>query len=485
MESKGKELLPKIQEVVDALHRSKPQKETPTATSNIADSGTETLIGEDDNLPPPPPPPGSNNTGGGKFDLSLPIDLPGLVPSSNKKDIASSITSGNKGGKAKPKLMESATVKEPKNGGIVTKLKNEVRAKPKEREEAEICQTTEEGTENEDTAERLVMAEDDKTKDKLKPSKAHKSKRTKEKVIHEKSTTAGDSEAKVEKKTTTSTDALKNTSTAPRDNIDAEANRIDIDEPVDDREMENCDGDNSPDRKSESEKKYVAVMPSRRRSARLASFTEKNADSDPDSGGTGGARKDQASSDHEEVQQTRQHKKLSSGKVRSPCRKRAKIINSSSDESGGEDSRSTRHTRRGSPNRRKEGKGNIDQRWKSKSRKRLRNDQESVREGMVKISRRDLSRTASPNSISSTASAGMDKPPRSNKYEDPPKPSRRKSLNPQKLRASKSPIKSPPVVTRSNRHVKPNKKYYDSEEMETSGDDERSCPEEENVSNSD
>ena len=431
MESKGKELLPKIQEVVEALRQTKPPPLANTDTSNETHSDR-----------------GNNSSKlGMDFDLSLPIDLPGLVTSSNPSIVKKEVGSlGNDGkmGRTKTKQMETASVKEVKSG---TKLKSlavdgngkVISAVKGKEKEIEKPPGIEEGS-----------------KEKIKASKLKKIKEeTKEKNVQKE----------------LGADELKEVSKPEQQKSKAGSIPSESLTSSKGTKKENCIDNN---KKSGPEKKQLPSAP--RRSARLASLTEdqaKNDNSDLESDGAKELELEEegghtSASEQQESIQTMAAKKKKSHKARPPSRKRARQYNieSSSEDSENEvKDRLPLHIKKASPDGSRERK-NEPLKSRTEFRKHLRsNEREMVSPAPTKRQRK-LSRTGSPASTASNTSSTVVEKSQQDLKQEQTIPSGRDS---------KSPLKSPTVVvTRFNRHVKPNRWYYPFEEAGSSNGEEES-----------
>lgn len=417
MESKGRELLPKIQEVIENLRETT----RPPPTSS-ADKKTRPKEGEDS---------GPSKVGV-EFDLSLPIDLPGLVSSSypsvppGRRPVGTSVGDG-RGSRPKSKQVESSSAKEAKSGGSRVKTSQAGEGKTDPSAAAREGKGKEEGKEE-------VAVDEAGTRDKEKrPSKV---KRVREEVKEKAAVQEKPKEKSIHQERVMAVRA-----TAEEESGGEERSR----------ESSSASGkepaSHSENRKQEQE------LPTRRRSARIASLTEdtKKEVSDAESETTVREYrpKRRGSGDAQAQQHTRPSKKRSA-KARRSARRRGRMSSSEESEEEmeqeGAASKETDVERNGSGTRKRQ-HDTADRDTASTQPKRPRR----------------CSKSGSPTSLP----PGQE--PASNK---------RKSRAPQRLplsRASKSPtmkspVKSPsPVVTRFNRQVKPNRKYYDpSEEQEES-----------------
>lgn len=447
MESKGKELLPKIQEVITSLRQTKP---LPTTSK---DDKTKPKDGEH-SVP---------SKSGVEFDLSLPIDLPGLglssYPSAPAKKPAGTHGSDGKGNRVKSKQVESG-VKEVK--GVGPRVKSQANdgkvetsavrdGKGKEEETAKRVKASTDAS----TAREGKVREEGKEEPENCPLVAEVS------VKETKRVTGKIRRVKEEVREKSATDKVK-------EKVLHEKVKALDEEPANEgrsrassKESSNH-GDSSNGKKSEQE---VKQQPMRRRSARIASLSEdvkKNDTSDVESETVKeGHPKRQSPSAGADVQTKASMRQNPSAKTKVSSRKRARVwVNSSSEEQESEDEiyeeRKPGHSKTVAS---KETKAGSVERNKIGIRKRRH---ESEMHGPV-ISLKRLCHTKSGSPLERQGTS--DEPANTNK---------RKSRPPRKLsRASKSPIKSPsPIVTRFNRQVKPNRKYYDSSEEQEGSEEE-------------
>lgn len=348
-----------------------------------------------------------------EFDFSLPIDLPGLSSRYTSSVTTVRKSTDTKAGKAKQKQVDSSA-KDARSGP--TKLKPQLSSGNGKSDIAQGKVAAKEDVEKTPAAVPATTKEKEKRTAKVKNIREEM---TKEKGSQDKpKEMAKPDEGVVQKKEA----GVSTTATGSKDA-----------------------GCQDEDAKSELENK-----PTRRRSARLASLTEdlkKNSPSDGES--------DARIEDHYEKrrhsidEQDARHvmKKKHSNKSRALTRKRARVwSSSSSDESEYEP---LKRSKVAGSDKTKDGSEH-----KSSQRK---DDQEASRKRL-----RRRSKTSSPVDQGTS--------------DNPTGASRRKSKTPQRLpvssRASKSPIKSPPTVTRFNRQVKPNRKYYTSSEEQDEMDSE-------------
>ena len=567
MESKGKELLPKIQEVINALRQTRP-----SSPANTSENTPKTLA--IDNTPANTPV---------EFDLSLPIDLPGMVSSTIKKEPGSSGTSESKTVKKEPGssgASESKTVKkEPGSSGASesktvkkepgssgTSESKTVKKEPGSSGASESKTVKKEpgssgasesktvkkepgssgasesktvkkepgssGTSETKTAKESGSSGSSETKTSKEPgssgteaktgrtktkqtesllkelkstgakaggggdgkSSAVKEVKCKEKEDFEKAVLTDDGNKEKEKtkghRSKRNKEDSKNKS-IPEKSKDA---KVDVDVGNDgscerkDHEQKtkicstssanNTTKTNYSTKKNELEKKQ---LPARRRSARLASLTEdqKNDSSDHDSDAL------VRDSDQEQSNETRQQRKLLgkkrslSSKVRRASKqKRAKVyVNSSSEESENEIEENMFKSAKMAT---LDGAEDTKRPTEHKTTKRACPRKQSSKDNQEDETTPTLKRPRQASGNNSPTSL-MAVTVELERIQQKTRPRRRKSINPKRIsetRSSTSPLKSPPpaIVTRSNRHVKPNKHYYDSseEQEETGNEGERS-----------
>ncbi len=443
MESKGKELLPKIQSVITALRQTKPPPNDTTDHLPGATKATKPKTGSDTATT-------ASSKSGVEFDLSLPIDLPGLVSTHTTITPKKSTPSDAKVNRVKPKQGESSSKEVRSGSGGGTKVKTnegkadsttaprDVRMKEERKDKADKAPSAV-------PVDEAAGCREDKKALKVKKSKEE----TKEKTAPENSKEAkvgGGADETKEAKMKSKADS-PSTAKEPEEQAEAPGSK-------------KWGGGGAEGREKQ--------LPTRRRSARIASLTEdprKNDDSDHEDDTKDHRPKRRPSGDASEADTLTQtgRRKALSGKTSSRKRTRGVWESSSSGESDDE----TEHTGR---NKRSKMDTANSRKQSSKHTPELQDSPTPVRRS------RQCSKTGSGSPASSQAEAveKMD--------QDQPPPliissssssSRRKSKQPQRVvsRSSRSPLKSPPtpVVTRFNRHVKPNRKYYDSEQEEEEG----------------
>lgn len=480
MESKGKELLPRIMEVVNTLRLAKPShvlsSETTTSTKQqFREENSSYKVGVD-------------------FDLSLPIDLPGFVSSGSKKDSIIGLETTSKSVKIKQKHVDSSA----KGGGMKAKVQvsdskppteslKDTKIKDKEGGGQKLLQSSEGKKEckTKFIKPKKVREEigDKESQDKQKEiasatvERAGEKERNSEGVINKKDKRGEGTSDRMEKK-------AEGISERKEKNFEAASERKVTTAKVKETKTEensrgvsssgNSCSRNARNIKDDHKKEIEAEkkpLPPRRRSARLSSLTEEQKQDEPSDIDelVEEAKKQQLSVDEFEVRatRTRGNRKRKTHGTNAPSRKRAKAyLDSSSEESGEEISLPTeRVTLEASEERH-----NI---RKSGHRKRpYKPAQDAARDSKPMKRAKTLSRTASPASTSSSTSSAL--VTEELKVLEQTRTHRRITKFPERLPGSsrgtsKSPIKSPPppvVITRSNRHVKPNRRYYDMSEEE-------------------
>jgi hypothetical protein len=413
MESKGKELLPKIQDVIKSL--SQQAKPVPTSCGDPADAKPKSIPVND-----------SSAKSELEFDLSLPIDLPGLSsgvsssystvarkPVQNESKLASrpkhrqqgeSGSRDSKSGGVKPR---PSTAGEGKGDSVVSKGKEEGK------EEAEKPSVVVTVKDKEKRIARVKKNREDAKKDK--PREAAKT-TNKADGFHQKDEN--------DKASLTAAPIPSATSTSGKD---AKAQE---------------DGPHS----------VSGSKPTPRRSRRIASLTEDPRHKDDDSD----VETDDTTEDYPPKRRTSVDKHDKRGSVKAKkkkprgrphVRRRAKVWSSSSsaDESEDEIRRLECVGVTDDPDKAKDGNAR-----KFSGQKHPLGDDQEASNNPAKRPRR-LSKIGSP----ASGTQGTDHA----------STRARKSKTPQRLcRSSKSPLKSPPTVTRFNRQVKPNRKYYTSSE---------------------
>lgn len=427
MESKGKELLPKIQDVIKSL--SQQAKPAPTnshyptiSEPNSAQANVSSVKSELD------------------FDLSLPIDLPGLSSSysSSTAAIRKSTQTDSKASRPKHRQGDSNT-KDARSGGA--KLKQ---SSGDGKGDSVVSKVKEEGKEEaeKDSMANVLAAAKDKEK---RIARVKKNREEVKKCVQDKpkevTKVAGDEgvvQTKDVKAESSKVGGASSSATTASSKDTWEGEDV----------ISNSKNNESLENK-----------PTRRRSARIASFTEdprksNNSDGESDDTTSKHLLKQRTSMDKQDTRQHAKKKKKKPSKRRALTRKRANVWSSSSSEESESESARPKSTVSD-----KAKDGNVASEQKSGARRlvgqkhQLKDDQE-VSSTPAKRPRRH-SKTSSP--VDKGTQGGTDHTGAR----------RRKSKTPQRLhvsRASKSPIKSPPTVTRFNRQVKPNRRYYTSSE---------------------
>ena len=434
MESKGKELLPKIQGVIKSLCQTKPTP-TKSADTRLKPKGETAVVTSKPEV---------------EFDLSLPIDLPGLSSSypssaaakkstgttatdksssrgkhrqaeSNTKEArtkAKTQTSNGKGDRlvargkeeGKEEVEKALAVGEVavKDRKVAKVKKTEKSAQEKPREEKE------KGKEEKSVQEKHregKSREEKPREEKEKEKSTHREDKSKEEKPREEKSKDGSVPIRAEKGSKGSA-----TASIPSGSRDAKL------------QDDDCNG-----KKSE--------QPARRRSARIASLTEdpRKDDSDSENEETAGDRqKRRRSVDEQEARKKAKvdHRK----KHRDITRKRARVWSSSSSEESSDGKAKLKRSKTG-----KAKDNRVSSKQRGGTRGGLAAQKQQAKDSHDPIAKRPrrISKSGSP----SPAAEGK---------------KRGNSIG----RSSKSPLKSPPTVTRFNRQVKPNRRYYTSEDEE-------------------
>ena len=474
MESEGKQLLPKIMEVVSTLRHNNLSLAKPVHTLATESSWSKKDQTRDDSS--------LHKLGSTEFDLTLPIDLPGLVSVDSKKV---SMESSSKVAKLKQKHTDSSV----KVGGM--KVKTQVADCNTPTEPVRDVKTKEREKEGN---QKLVSLGESKKEVKTKPVKPQKVKeeiddkgiqdKQKEIVTLSIEETSGRREKGIEevsdsrgrlcdgagnrKDKVQGTNETKESIVEGMSEINSEAKEILPDE--------NCKGSvssaNGSNRCVKDKNTEKRPLPPRRRSARLASVSEdkkKDEPSDIDELNED-TEKQQFSEDEVQVRgssRTRGRRKRKALRASTKSQKRSRIyVDYSSDDSGVDECFNTK--------RRAFDQGEKRQGTR-KSMHRKRPCQLDQDAGCSKRAK-TLSRTASPASTTSSSSSAlaMDVQDVHHKVVEKIKTSTRKNTRMQRFPnssrgTSKSPMRSPPppaVVTRYNRHVKPNRWYCNNDTSE-------------------
>lgn len=493
METQGRELLPKILEVVNALQAAKPNH-TQVYQCTAAVDGQKISEGD------------AHKTGL-EFDMSLPIDLPGLMPTAKKDHLSSKKEpavgeSVGKSAKCKPKFTEFF----PKGGSVKPKGNGKPNTEGKDTKK------------DKDTSQRSPLVSDGKKYFKSKPLRPVKSIKEEDKnVVRAKQNEAmspvesmemqsnskdtikaSNSELSSDKhfidaapelvervskpsnyeRKPTAVGKLEDKSTAIEE-LQAEERDI-VGDSREEKKHEISSGDNNIQKieaetnsllDSNAEDRKKDNLPSRRRSARIASLsddqkveTESNqADCEVNENEKRNVKG--ASDEILHKNNKTKAKNYRNGKEESKRRRGKAYLHSSSDESDAERSLSSDKITA------EEVTEKYSSKW-SGYRKRVRKFDQDDRSDTHSKRHKTISRTASPGSTGSSASSSI-------MLQEGPSSGRHHKSKARSARRGTSRSPTPAVVTRYNRHVKPNRRYYGSDEDEfvdedgTSGTDEQ------------
>jgi len=493
METQGKELFSQIVEVVNTL-----QKATPSHSKGREDmSNDEHKVVKD------------VQKTGLEFDLNLPIDLPGLLPSAIKKESAKKDLSGYKKEETSSEVVSKMPRNKPKptdsiskNGGGVSRLKTdgkshvEVTKREKDNGSSKLVadakklqkpkKASDESTElsgklarelapvkttelQEGKASGRLSAEPAEKTDPKKDSKV-KVKEISEakenlKVVEEESTVklVGETSDIISKKSKFMGKAVESQAGGCIDGNDVSISpmpdgvklateftenleNLICDSPIRDKEKDKFSllekaeifSEDEQVKRRERKSKHLS---SGKKSLRIASFSDD-------------LKLEEESDHHESIRAKKHSNRNQKGETNLLSQKKAKAyLNSSSDESNG---RSCSPEKMGTYiSSSRLGSQKLSRRFDLDCSRRYSGDNRA----------KTLSRTVSPASTSSNASGCtvplVDARQKHRKSKFSPHPSSRLNRD-----RSGSPIRSPTLVTRSNRHVKRNKRYYPSEEEE-------------------
>ena len=499
LESKAKELLPKVYEVVDKLRESKTKDSSsvPDPLSSFGNSAKQTA--EKSTLDVLSKPKSTDFSS-----LPLPIDIPGLTSSTGGSSASPSTKKETSEGKPPPKSTKpkasDVSVKENKTKGKAGQIKVLTTAKESLKREKEVVSekdtATEEGGKEKDkhkSTVKLKKNKEDVVKDK--GASAHKEKTQDGKAgLSEKSDDAKDKGASnmrtgksniVEKSDDIKEKGARNKAVGGKL---GNTEKVDHESHLDTKEFsthENKVVTGAELAESEVQSDLRKVLPPRRRSARIASLSEDNGKEEGESESQKAKeepREEEAVDDKsvsEEAVKTKSSSSVIKRKRKQKAtksesqKKRQRLLSSSTDEeleiqeyiSSGEEP---------------EDNGKYASKTKSKQRDvyvkkpKKRALQQMAEDSSVSVPQkkvRRLSKSFTDNPTTQSKEA-MDHPPLPE--EGVQKPHRRKSSQPQRLPVRSS--KSPPVVTRYNRQIKPNRRYLDTSgeasEVGSEGEDE-------------
>lgn len=455
LESKAKELLPKISEVVDKLRENKTRDSSAVPSKQTAEKST---------LEVPSKP---KSTDFGSF--PLPIDIPGLTTSTGGTPSTKKEPSEGKAQlKATKPKANDVSVKENKTKGKAGQPKVTTSAKESVKREKEVVgereKLTEEGGKEKDkhkSSTKLKKNKDDKgpgvNKEKSQDWKTEKQDDAKganvrrdksEKVVDIKD--GGPREKSLDGKLRDTEKAQQESHPDSKDFSGNESKRV----------------TGAQHTESEVQSDSKKVLPARRRSARIASLSEDNGkeEGESESQKARGRPCDEETMDHKGVSEEakitsdiikrkRKHKAVKS----EGQKKRQRLLSSSTDEELGIQEPV-------SSEEESEDIGKYASKNKSKpsdiytKRAKKRSLQQTAEDSPVSEAHKKARRLSKTFNDSPSTQEAADRPPLPE--ENIQKPHRRKSSQPQRLpvRSSKSP---PVVVTRYNRQIKPNRRYLD------------------------
>ena len=486
LESKAKELLPKISEVVDKLRESKT-KGSPSIPDPSSSSGNSAGQTADKNTLDVLSKPKSTDFGS----LPLPIDIPGLTSSTGGSSTAPSNKKESSEGKVPLKSKSKASdvnVKENKTKGKAGQPKVPTIAKESLKKEKEVVNerdtATEEGGKEKDkhkSTTKLKKAKDD-VKDK--GMSVHKERAQDGKAgVSEKPDDAKDKGAGVridKPNVIEKPDDIKDKGGRDRsqDGKPGSTEKTDQESHADSKigkglPMNESKRDTGAEiAESEAQSDPKKVLPPRRRSARIASLSEDNGKEEGDSrekpceeeAVDNQNMSEEAVKANSSSSKTKRKRKQKALKNESQ-KKRQRLLSSSTDEE-------LEIQECISSEEEPEDNGKYASKVKSKQRDSHAQDtytqkrakkralQQVAEDSSVSVPQKKSRRLSKSNDGPTTqakAAAADHTPP---SEENIPKPHRRKSSQPQRLpvRSSKSP---PVIITRYNRQIKPNRRYLD------------------------
>ena len=482
LESKAKELLPKISEVVDKLRESKTKDSSsvPDPLSSFDNSSRQTT--EKSTLEVLSKP---KSTDFGS--LPLPIDIPGLTSSTGGSSASPStkkeLNEGKAPLKSKPKASDVG-VKENKTKGKAGQPKVPTTAKESLKREKEVVgekdTATEEVAKEKDkhkSTTKLKKSKDDAVKDK--GAGVHKEKSQDGKAgVTEKPNDAKDKGANVhrEKPNMEKSDDVKDKGARDKilDSKPGGTEKTDQESHPDSKEFPTNESKRITGAElaeSEVQSDSRRVLPPRRRSARIASLSEDNGKEEGESESQKAREKPceeeavdnksmseevvKAKSSSNIIKRKRKQKALKSESQK----KRQRLLSSSTDE----ELEIQEHI---SSEEEPEDNGKYARKSKSKQRdihtKRAKKRalQQTEEDPLVSVPQKKSRRLSKNFNDAPTAQCKETTDHTPLPEESVQKPHRRKSSQPQRLpvRSSKSP---PVVITRYNRQIKPNRRYLD------------------------
>ena len=478
LETKSKELLPKITEIVDQLRQARTKAPDSINTTSIQPTDSQSSSKSSNGL-------ASEST---KLKLtefgSLPIDIPGLNLSSNssKKElpaVATIASSDGKTVKGKSKVSDVVSSKETRGGGLVKSKPAQGTgsgSKPTNaKESGKQKDKDEKGTSNKGSDEVVSKA----AKGSVKPKKAKDE--AKETVV------SGQKEEPQENTVTSISDSKEKGSDDRKELETKEQKTTSSKTETKSSKLGQAKGkekDTNNDKETESNEKPATT----RRSARLESLTESKDVTKKDEGIEGG---EQGTEDHptevatpslenERKRKGRKRSRGSKNSSQSVGQKRPRMISSSSEDSKAEVSsenedhlsKNERRTDESSTANKGRGKSK-DASNVPKTKSSRKRPQQHSHEEPAQVQRKKPKTKSNENESKTTVYECTQEEEHPVEQHVDSKPNKRKTKKPQRLpqRASKSP---PVVITRYNRHVKPNRRYLDTSgnEAEAKSDDE-------------
>ena len=494
LESKAKELLPKISEVVDKLRESKT-KDSPSVPDPLSSFGNSSRQTAEKSTLEVLSKPKSTDIGS----LPLPIDIPGLTSSTGGSSAAPStkkeLNEGKAPLKSKPKAND-VSAKENKTKGKAGQPKVLTTAKESLKKEKEVVgekdiATEEVGKEKDKhkSTTKLKKNKDDVVKDR--GPGVHKEKSQDRKLgVTEKPDDAKDKGANVHREksniTEKSDDAKdKGARDKTLDGKPGGTEKTDQESHLDSKEFPTNESKRITGAElaeSEAQSDSRRVLPPRRRSARIASLSEDNGKEEGESESQKAREKpyEEEAVDNKSMSEEAVKAKSSSNIIKrkrkqkalksESQKKRQRLLSSSTDE----ELEIQEHI---SSEEEPEDNGKYPSKSKSKQkdihakRAKKRALQQTEEDPLVSVPQKKSRLSKSFNdALATQCKETTDHTPLPE--ESVQKPHRRKSSQPQRLpvRSSKSP---PVVITRYNRQIKPNRRYLDtSGETGSEGEDE-------------
>lgn len=460
LESKAKELLPKITDIVEKLRETKNNHSPSTSdTSTFSQASAEKNVQE--TVPKVKPADFGS--------LPLPINIPGLNSSTSGNSVSPSVKKEQGEGKvpqkSKSKLSESFGAKENKTKAKASQQKMSITAK----EDKDSV-----------TMKDTVAEEEAKDKERDKHKPAPKQKKTRDEGKDKDKGTNMHKDKSQEGKVTV-TEKLDRES-----NLSKSGNKVGKGLPVVQQEQPSDTKKDSVTTKTECPEIEVQseskkVLPQRRRSARIASLSESVEDTKEERDSDEQHGVEEKSSERETVDRTVSEgvvKAKSNGsgsltkrkrkrQVKSESqKKRQRLLSSSSDEEleivSSEEESDQGSVEEVTKSNTKRKSIHVDSQAQTVKRSRKRAHQHIPNEGTDLLIAHKKPRKVSKNTTDSSITQALPSSEPVRCEENVQKVHRRKSSQPQRLpqRASKSPP-SAIVITRYNRQIKPNRRYLE------------------------